>query len=91
MHTKQLTQQILAGFGEPVYLSQHLRVMDITDLTINKVLINMNSPIKFEFIPEQYLLNNTAYDMEDNIFFGSGYMITAAYTYFVDNHLKNKK
>ena len=87
--TERFSQRNLAGFGETVYLPQHLRAVDITVLNINTDLIN--NTVKFEFLPEQYLLNNTAYDMNYHIFYGSGYMITAAYTYLVDKHYKDKE
>ena len=64
--TEKLSQKSLAGFGESVYPPEHLRTIDISNLTINTELINRT--VRFEFIPEQYLLNNTAYNIEYSIF-----------------------
>ena len=85
----QLSQQSVAGFGETVYVPQHLRAVDIVGLDITTELIN--NTVRFEFIPAQYLLNNTAYDIQYNFYQGYGYMNTSAYAYFVDKHYKNKK
>ena len=70
-------------FGETVYLPQHLRVDDSNPLIIDYP--------EFKFHPNDYLLNNTTYFIDYNIFLGCSYIFAAGYNYLVDKHFKTKK
>ena len=89
MRPERLSQQLLAGFGETVFETRYIEEVTLPDIIINTELVN--NTIKFEFIPEHYLLNNTVHVMDYNIFRGHDYLFAAAYNFLVDKHLKNKE
>ena len=46
---------------------------------------------EFKFHPNDYLLNNTTYFIDHNIFLGVSYIFAAGYNYLVEKHFKTKK
>ena len=76
-------EKYVPKFGETVYLPQHLRVDDSNPLIIDYP--------EFKFHPNDYLLNNTTYFIDYNIFLGVSYIFAAGYNYLVEKHFKTKK
>ena len=80
-----------AGFGGTVYNTSRMRVMDSTALNKSFTENIEGYDYKFDFIATDYLLNNTMYDITENIYWGDWYSSIGANNFVVDKHVYFKR
>ena len=80
-----------AAFGATVYVKSELIEIDGSQLNTD-VLVDFDEQqdVRFTFVATDYLLDNTMYDMDSNIFRGNPLKCSVAFNYLVNKHFLSK-